>query len=245
MSATFRYLFGAYLVWHFAELIPYAEELFGPTGMIPDPYLIPTFGIFSNILGKTNCDPTLFLIVLTAVAILFTLGIYYNWMALILYYGWACLLNRNILITNPGIAYVGWLLLAFVLIEDDPKSLTNRKLKQCMWFLIVMGYTISGLHKLQAPSWTDGSALRHILESPISRDNILRDWLLQTPPIVLQINTWFALFLEISALPLGFFLYTKPLIWLALFAMNVGVVFLINFTDLTLGILLVQLFTAL
>jgi hypothetical protein len=32
--------------------------------------------------------------------------------AFILWYQWACLLNINVFISNPGIPYVGWLLLA-------------------------------------------------------------------------------------------------------------------------------------
>jgi len=240
MSSKFRYLFGAYLVWHFVELIPYGEEVFGYTGMIEDPQLNPTAGLFPNILNFV--DPPLFVLFLSVIAGLFMFGIYYQLMAFILFYGWACLLNRNNLITNPGIPYIGWLLLAFTLIEDDPRSRTNRKLKQMAWFLILMGYTISGLHKLQSPSWVDGSALRHILSSPIARDNIIRDTLLATPPIVLQIHTWAALSLELVSLPLGLFYYLKHWIWLALLLMNLGVLCLINFTDLTLGILIVHLF---
>jgi hypothetical protein len=243
MAFVFRHLFGLYLIWHFSGLIFYAEEVFGLEGMIKDPSLIPTYEFFPNILTNSKIDPTLFLIILTVISILFTLGICHNWMALILYYGWACLLNRNVFIMNPGVPYIGWLLIAHFFIQPNSKAPINLQLRECMWFLILLGYTVSGLHKLQSPSWVDGSALRFILESPLARDNILVHTLLQTPPIVLQIHTWCALALEISALPLGFFLYTRKLIWVLLFVMNVGVLFMINFLDLTMGILLVQLFT--
>ncbi len=241
MLKQFRCLFGVYLTLHFVELIPYATELFGPTGMIDDPALNPTYEIFPNILNVVN--PTIFMISLVCVSILFATGHYWRSAAIYLWYGWACLLNRNVLITNPGIAYVGWLLLAMVLIPPDSKNRVPRDIYWAAWVLSCLGYTLSGIHKLQCASWIDGSALLHVLSSPIARDNFLVDLLVQSPPIVLKISTWGSLALEIAALPLGLFVHTRKWIWIALLLMHLGVMFLIDFVDLTLGVLMIHFFT--
>src|SRR5690606_15666939 len=44
----FRILFGGYLAYHFAELVPYAVELFSAEGLLKDPRLNPTSGLFPN-----------------------------------------------------------------------------------------------------------------------------------------------------------------------------------------------------
>ena len=46
--ALFRIFFGAFLTWHFIALIPYGPELFSNEGIISDPALNPTYGIFPN-----------------------------------------------------------------------------------------------------------------------------------------------------------------------------------------------------
>jgi len=111
------------------------------------------------------------------------------------------------------------------------------------WLLVGLGYTISGVHKLDCPSWLDGSALKHVLESPLARDNWLRDFLVDSPEIVLKLMTWFSLALEISFLIIGLFYYTRPLYWSAYIGFHFSILFLINFSDLTWGLILAHTFT--
>ena len=111
------------------------------------------------------------------------------------------------------------------------------------WFLMALGYTISGLHKLQCPSWIDGSAMRHVLSSTLARDNFLRNFLLATPEIFLNLMTWFSLAAEILFLPLGLFYHIRKWYWLLIVGMQLSILCLINFTDLTLGVLMIHLFT--
>src|ERR1700722_7107357 len=102
----FQLLFGSYLAIHFAQLVPHATELFGRDGMIADPQLSPTYGYFPNILHWIDHSPTFlsaFFISLTCLSVLFALRLVSpRLIALLLWYGWACLLNRNVLISNPG-----------------------------------------------------------------------------------------------------------------------------------------------
>jgi hypothetical protein len=239
MISHFRILFGLYLTWHFASLISWSQEIFGLNGLINDTSLNPTYGIFPNILN--HIEPILFVSFLTCIAILFTLGIKHNICSLMLWYGWTSLLNRNVLITNPGIPYIGFLLLAFTLIKNKDNSKLNIRIQHMTWVLICLGYTLSGLHKLQAPSWFHGQALTHILTSPIARDNLLTQYLLANQ-ILLEYGTKASLILEILSLPFGLFARTKYIIWTSLLLMNIGVLCMVNFTDLTLGVLMAHLF---
>jgi hypothetical protein len=255
----FQLLFGSYLTIHFAQLVPHATELFGRAGMIADPQWSPTYGYFPNILHFIDYSTaflTVFLISLTCLSALFAVRLIApRFIAFLLWYGWACLLNRNVFISNPGIPYVGLLLLAFSLItfEKQKKDSTGDKELELSsqvfpwlywggWTLYALGYTISGLHKLQSASWIDGSALRHVLQSPLSRDNALCHLLLDMNPLVLQTSTWASLIVEITFLPFGLFYHTRKLYWFAFLALHLGVLLVVNFTDLTLGILTMHFF---
>ncbi len=255
----FQLIFGSYLAIHFAQLVPHATELFGRSGMIADPQWSPTYGYFPNILHWIDHSSTFlnaFLISLTCLSVMFALRLVApRLIALLLWYGWACLLNRNVFISNPGIPYIGLLLLAFSLItftkkqnddgEDQELELNPQVFPWLYWggwTLYALGYTISGLHKLQSPSWVDGSALRHVLQSPLSRDNALCHYTLNMNPLFLQISTWASLIAEISFLPLGLFYHTRKFYWFAFLALHLGVLLVVNFTDLTLGILAMHFF---
>ncbi|CAF3328661.1 unnamed protein product [Rotaria socialis] len=255
----FQFIFGSYLTIHFINLVPYANELFGRTGMIADPQWNPTYGYFPNIIHWIDYSPKLlsiFIIFLAFLSVVFAVRLFTpRVIALLLWYGWACLLNRNVLILNPGIPYVGLLLLAFSLIKftnSDKNSTENHEVNISPevfpwlywggWTLYALGYTISGLHKLQSPSWIDGSALSHVLKSPLSRNNHLCHVLLEANPIILQISTWASLFAEISFVPLGLFYHARKLYWFAFLALHLGVLLLVNFTDLTFGILAMHFF---
>jgi len=257
---VFQFIFGVYLTIHFAQLVPHVKELFSREGIIGNSQWNPTYGVFPNILNYIDYSPiflSVFLVCLTILSILFAFRLLApRLIAILLWYGWACLLNRNVLISNPGIPYVGLLLLAFGLINftkqrqhnDDGEGKLELNphvfpwIYWGAWILYAIGYTISGLHKLQSPSWLDGSALTHVLHSPLSRDNVLCHALLNMHPLVLQISTWASLIVEIAFLPLGLFYHARRIFWFAILALHLGVLLVINFTDLTLGILMMHFF---
>ena len=109
----FRIVFGLYLALHFAGLAPWAAEMFGARGIIPDPSLNPTYGLFPNPLNLDLPDSfvTGFTWVLAGLSLLFAAGIWRRGVSLLLWFGWACLFHRNNLILNPSIPLVGLLLL--------------------------------------------------------------------------------------------------------------------------------------
>lgn len=233
----FKTIFGIYLAFHFATLIPYANEMFD-SKMPYNQTLVPT-SQFPNILNYI--PPIILLGILVTTSILF-IGDYHRLPSFILFIGWSSLLCRNPLIYNPGIPYVGWILLACVFIPSKSKYVP-KEIFYLGYFLLGLGYTISGLHKLQCPSWIDGTALIHILNSPLARDNFIRNMMVMSPEIILKISSWLSLALEILFLPLGMFHKTRKLFCVAFLVFHIGILMMINFTDLTMGVLMIHIFT--
>lgn len=255
--AWFRIIFGAYLAIHFAHLVPWGAELFSREGVIPRASLNPTSGILPNVLAWWDSPAfvTVFLLALVGLSVLFALGFARHVAALLLWYGWACLFNRNVLISNPSIAYVGLLLLLTTLVpgREPLRALGKNAASEefyvpaaaywTAWFLLAAGYTFSGVVKLASPSWIDGTAMWHVVQNPLARDGPLRDLVLGLPAWAFQLLTWKALALEILFLPLALWRWSRPVIWLAMVLMHVGILALVSFADLSAGMLMVHLFT--
>ena len=250
----FRVALGSYLVVHFVSLLPYAEELFSRNGMLPDATQLPSAGFFPNPLASASPAVAIGLVVaLSLLSVALLAGVYRRWVALPLWFGWACLFNRNPFIANPSIPYVGFLLLACAVIPNEaglrpplPPAQRDwsipRPLHCGAWLLLGLGYTLSGLHKLGSPSWRDGTALRYVLELPLARDTGLRTALLALPDWIFAGMTWGALAAEISALPLFSFRATRHFAWGGLIAMQLSILALLDFADLTAGMLLFHAF---
>src|SRR5687768_11568694 len=101
--ACFRILLGGYLLVHFAFLIPYGPELFSNQGVMSDPKLNFTYGILPNPLEHfdTPLAVTMFLCLMVALSFCMAIGVLRRTSAALLWFGWACLFNRNNLISNP------------------------------------------------------------------------------------------------------------------------------------------------
>jgi hypothetical protein len=251
--AIFRFVLGAYLALHFAYLVPYGTELFSNQGVLADSRLNVTHGILPNLLEHYDSAAivTCILIVLSVFAVAFAFGVFRRVAAILLWYGWACLFNRNNLINNPSIPYIGMLLLLTALVPVG-ESWTPQASDQSWtfppavywtaWILMATGYSFSGWMKLRSPSWIDGTALYHVLNNPLARPGLIRDLLLGSP-VCLRLLTWASLAAEISFLPLSVTRQTRKLAWFALVGMNVAILFVINFADLTIGMLMIHLFT--
>lgn len=252
--AIFRIAFGAYLAVHFATLIPYGAELFSDRGVLANARLNFTFGILPNLLEHYDSPGfvTGFLITWSILAVAFALGLFRRSAAILLWYGWACLFNRNNLINNPSIPYIGVLLLLTVLVPTGEVVAANRSDRRWEiptmvywtgWILMAAGYSFSGWLKLHSPSWIDGTALYRVLNNPLARPGLARDLVLALPAPCLRALTWASLGAELLFLPLTLTRTTRMVAWCALVAMNLGILFVINFADLTMGMLMIHLFT--
>lgn len=111
------------------------------------------------------------------------------------------------------------------------------------WIVMAVGYSYSGWTKLVSPSWLDGSAIAHVLQNPLARDTALRVWLLELPEPVLRLATWGGLGLELCFAPLALSRRLRPWLWLAMVGMHVSLLVLVDFADLTLGMLMLHAFT--
>jgi hypothetical protein len=253
--ACFRIALGAYLTLHFAQLVPYASELFSSAGALPDPKSNPIYGILPNVLAHWNTPQfaTAFVLVLTILSIVFAMGVARHVAAALLWYGWACLFNRNVLISNPSIPYIGLLLVLVLLVPArEPLRVGRRRTDEdfympaavfwTAWILMAAGYTFSGIAKLQSPSWIDGSALSHILSSPLARRTALTEFMLGQPSL-LAWTTWAVLLLEALFAPLAMVQRTRVVAWSSMVALHLAIVAFIDFADLSAGMLMLHLFT--
>jgi len=251
----FRIILGAYLAIHFAMLQRYAAEIWSNVGLIPDAALNLTHGYFPNILSLIDSPlfVQLFVCALFICSLLFMLGIQRQITSLLLWYGWVCLFDRNNLISNPGLPFVGWILLCCAAVpKGEPLSLFTQKNEDWQfpkilfigaWVIMSVSYSISGFDKFNSPSWRDGNAIIHLLNNPLARDWSLRTFFLSFPDWLLHIMTWSILFIEIAFLPLAIWNKTRKWIWLLMILMHIGILFIVDFADLTLGMLMIHWFT--
>lgn len=255
--AIFRIALGAYLAVHFARLVPWGGELFSSKGVLPSASLNPIHGILPNVLAWLD-SPTFvvaFLVALVACSVLFAAGVARRAMAIALWYGWACLFNRNVWIGNSAIPFIGLLLLLTACVpatepwrfrqpQKDPYDFyVPRMVWVAAWVLMAVGYSFSGIVKLYSPSWVDGTAVAHLLNNPLSRPGFARDIALGLSPGAIKAMTWGLLGLEALFLPLSLWRVTRPFAWGAMVVVHVVFATLLSFADLTAGMLILHLFT--
>jgi predicted DCC family thiol-disulfide oxidoreductase YuxK len=170
---------------------------------------------------------------------------------------WASLFGRNPLILNPSIPYVGFMLLAHIFVPAAPFGSVSARARPdpdgnwllpgsiflSAWVVLALSYSYSGYTKLLSPSWVAGDNIAYVLQNPLARSWILRDVLLWLPPLFLTVLTWTVLYVELLFAPAALWPKARPWLWLAMLAIQFGFLFLLNFADLTAGMLLFHLFT--
>ncbi len=257
--SVFRVLFGCYLLVHFVDLMPWGSELFSNQGVLAEGTVSPLINLFPNILALIDAPwfVTTLLASAAVASLCFALGTWDRTAALVQWYVLACLFGRNPLIANPALPFVGWMLLAHAMLPKAPFGSLDARgrldprgswhLPQAIfyaaWIVMALAYSYSGYTKLLSPSWVDGSAFSRVLENPLARPTILRELILALPPIFLQLATWGGLTLELFYGPLALFSRLRPWLWLLMVMMHLGLLTLIDFADLSLGMVLLHAFT--
>ncbi len=256
--SLFRAILGAYLLVHFAQLVPWGVELFSNAGVLPDANASPLCWL-PNVLAHADApwQVTTLLVAGSLASLALAIGYRDRLAAAFLLYLWACLFGRNPLIQNPSIPYVGWLLAMHMLLPSAPygsfaaRGRTDpagtwqmaQSVHRVAWIVMAVGYTYSGITKLTSPSWLDGSALRMVLENPLARPGVIRDTILELHPALLAIATWGALALEVLFAPLALSRRLRPWLWGGMLSMHLGLIVLLDFADLSLGMVVLHLFT--
>ena len=235
-----RVLLACYLLIHLWGLFV-GVDIFADQGMLSELSLMPTWGVLPNLFGYQTPNDGLQCSELGHHALCRTWPWFQAAHGVIgLVAVWMSLFNRNILISNPSLPFIGLLLLVLAALPSGEPNAMDEPVAEwhfptwVYWGLLITlmgGYTASGCHKLLSPSWIDGTALSHVLELPIARPNFLRGLLLDLPDTMIQFMTWSALGMEVMALPLTLFRPTRRWIWLGLLIMNVSIR-VIDFADL-------------
>lgn len=257
--SLYRAALGSYLAVHLASLLPYGAEIFSDRGVLPSAALSPLAGWFPNIFAVAGA-PWIVAAALclgVAAALAFAAGWKDRWAAAALWYVWACLLGRNPLIANPSIPYVGWLLLAHLFVPPAPYGSWDARrrgdpgggwslpqpLFAAAWAVMAISYSYSGLTKLQSPSWFDGTAFSYVLGNPLMRDHAAAVFMMSLPVWILKSLTWGALSAELFFAPLALSARLRPFLWAGMLAMHLSLIGLVDFADLSLGMVMFHLFT--
>src|SRR5439155_7799507 len=134
---------------------------FSNQGILSDGRASPLLHLFPNVLAVWDSPTfvTALVIVAALLSVFFAVGWFDRAAAISLWYIWACLNGRMPLINNPGLPYVGWLLLAHACLPPAPYgSVAARgridpgggwRMPPCIflgaWIVMALGYTYSGL----------------------------------------------------------------------------------------------------
>lgn len=257
--SVFRALLGAYLFIHFAHLLPWGAEVFSRQGMLARGDASPLFHVFPSVLLLSDAPWVVSALLATGAlaALLLAIGLHDRPAAVVAWYVLACLFTRNPLIANPALPFVGWMLLAHVFVPPAPwgsLAAAGRTdpaggwampppIFAAAWVVLALAYSYSGYTKLLSPSWVSGDAVSYVLQNPLARDYFLRDLFTRLPPEALRVLTWVIIGIELAFAPLALVPRLRPLLWTAMAVVQLGFLFLLNFADLTVPMLLIHLMT--
>lgn len=145
-------------------------------------------------------------------------------------------------------AYLGWFLLLLIThpIRDTSRNLWRRDLTKSfspssLFALnVVLGFTyfVSAITKIMSPAWSQGYAVKQILQLPLTRE-----WLAQ-----IQVSDFYSMILgdtivalEFLILPLLLFKITKKKVHIALITMHVGIIICFDFLQIPLLMIVLHL----
>ena len=257
--SIFRALFGTYLLVYFSRLIPRGAELFSNRGSTTHAPASPLINLFPNVLAVYDSPAfvTALLLIAAASSVLLALGFYDRVAAIALCYIWACLLGRNPLIANPGLLYVGLLLLAHACMPRAPYGSWERRKQPdpgtawampqsiyiVVWILMALGYSYIGYTRLTSLSDVGGPVIAHALPTTLARPGLIRGMALALPDSLLRLTTWSALAIELSFAPLALIRRLRPWVWALMLGLHFVRIALIDFADSSLGMVMLHLFT--
>lgn len=215
--ALFRIIFGMYLILHFLLLMPHAYELSQISGIVPLSRLLPMRAFLAS---------------LSLLSILFTLGIWRRTTALLLFLASCCLADRNFFGPTLAPPYIEFILLACVFVPAGEALKLRKKPKthrhwamprwifRGAWIILAISYCISGLYRMQNPSWL----------------------ILTQSFVFLKILSWCYISFELSFIILCIFEITRKWAWLIMTLIQVVILLTGIHIELTLGLLMLHLF---
>ena len=257
--SVLRALFGATLLVHFIQLLVFGEELPSTAGPLADVTANPLHQLFPELFFVWDSPAAVATLIAFGAAASFALliGCRDRIASLVLWYVWACLFVRTPLIAHPSLPIVGLLLLVHAALPARPFGSWDARgrldpdsgwrmpsgIYTTAWIVMALGYSYSGATKLLSPSWIDGSALAYILDNSIIRPAFLQETLSSMPSPLIRIAAWGVLTVELLFAPLALSRRVRPWLWLTLLGMHIGLMSLVEFSDLSMGMVLLHFFT--
>lgn len=242
-----RSLMGLYLIYFWLPLYDHASFLFSKEGIFFD---LPK--LFGPSIFNYGISPELLILFFSGIGLFLVLGILPYLSLIISWVGFVSFVNFIPYVKWPSEGVIGWLLIFMLFFPQkflwDKIDLKTKKINISPWLitigLITLGflYTISGINKLESPSWTSGLGIIYSLQNSFSNNNFLTVLTLASPVIIQKIIGWIFLLAELICLP-AFFgpRIIKKYTWLALTLMHGGIFMLMNIWIVTVPMLIFHL----
>lgn len=246
-----RMLFGLWLIQHFFFLIPYGRELYSSEGMKVAGGALYLKELLAPLRSPAGISTLLGLSLLSS--IFFTLKIKRALNSLFLFFTWVFFFHQDLLTYNPGVPYIGWMLLALSLVPDNEERFfwENKSpdfsfppvLFWGLWLVVTLGYTASGLHKFFfSPLWREGRALTYVFDYPATRSETLAQLYFGLPLLIQKIVNWSVIIVE------GFFFLAlfipkgRKTLWILNSLMHLGILITLKFASLSIVMLIIHAF---
>lgn len=238
-----RVLLGGYLLFLFCSFVPYATELFSNQGVVPNTFaeiIVSPFIPFSIYEISSPLVVQIGLGALIVLAGLFMLGWQQRTSSLLLWLGWVWLSYLNPFSSDPAQAYIGLLLLVFIITPSGTQNQSNQMssiLYWGCWVILGLSFSISGYEKFTDQMWTDGLAVYNFCTEYAHVEGFITDACASFPAIP-KFITLVSLYSQLLALPLILIPYARTVWWYITFISFAGALFVIDALPVLLGILL-------
>lgn len=255
--SIFRVIFGVFLFAQFAQLTGWSLGLFLAPDRLLEPGQGPVLSLFASIPGLDDASGFAFAVTLSAAAasLLFIVGIADKWAAFCMCFALACLFGLNPLIAEPSLTYLGWMLVAHMLMPGAPYgSLAARGrldpggrwrfpiVTYCITLLLfVLSYQSCGWSLVYGPSWVLGEDLFRIFVNPLPHAYFALPILAWAPPALIEILGWSLLLVVLLLLPIRRLYALHPVLWSMALGLQLCFAVLFDFADPTSTMLLFHL----
>lgn len=231
---VFKCLLGALLFYIFMQ---FATEIhihlrlftiFHPQEITKLPYLKEWFSLYAIHL----------VYFFSMISLFYILGIYEKASLFFLWLGIIFITEMNPMIKNVSFNYIGFMLFSGLFLPSQSLNWRIPKiLKEGMWFILALGYSLSGLYKLRDYHWVDGTAIQALLHSVIARNNFLVQWA-DSHSWLTMFNSYFTLIMEIISFPIVFSLRGRRLFFVGMTIVHLGIATFTMLTTLSISMLI-------
>jgi hypothetical protein len=230
-------LLGGFLFYFFLLQFFYGFELYLPSrGWRPAP---AGWNILTYSLSALQAKAFFFLMIIFAGSM--AAGKFVKVAGSGLFYGLLAIAGVNNYVTEAHWPFIGWMLLASLVYEDNPRAFELMRLGA--WLIFGAAFSASGISKIYGGNWwQSGQAIQILLTTP-DTTSFIRASLRFV--LIWKILTWMVLFFEVVALPLIIFRFSRPLVLFFFFIMHLcmllgsGLIFRVGFS---LGMLVFYFF---